>query len=189
MVIWWSYSDRFTGFCFVLVCLYCCTSASNHEVWLSGWRSVRVSLTFCLHWPCGMLCHLFSLPPRSVMSEFACRLHCKSSVAALAPVPLYIMDFALYELHLQIIWLEFCWHWLPHSLGVMYLHLWENTFPFFFPKGFLGFSYQADTPQISASPSQAEARFALSNNNYCVLSWKADWVSSIFFPWSGPHSR
>ena len=32
------------------------------------------------------------------------------------------------------IWLEFCWHWLPHSLGVMYLHLWENTFPFF-PQG------------------------------------------------------
>ena len=134
MVIWWSYSDPFSGFCFVLVCLHCCTSASNHEVWLSGWRSVRVSLTFCLHWSCGMLCHLFSLPPRSVMSEFTCRLHCKSSVAALAPVPLYIMDFALSELHLQMIWLEFCWHWLPLSLGVMYLHLWENTFPFF-PQG------------------------------------------------------
>ena len=47
----------------------------------------------------------------------------------------------------------------------------------FFPNGFLGFSYQAETPQISASPSQAYARFALSNINYCVLSWKAVWVS------------
>ena len=134
MILVWSLLSVTLCFCFVLVCLHWCTSASNREVWLSGWRSVRVSLTFCLHWSCGMLCHLFSLPPRSVMSEFTCRLHCKSSVAALAPVPLYIMDFALYELHLQMIWLEFCWHWLPLSLGVMYLHLWENTFPFF-PQG------------------------------------------------------
>ena len=43
-----------------------------------------------------MLCHLFPLPPRSVMSELTCCLHCKSSVAALALGPLYIMDFVLY---------------------------------------------------------------------------------------------
>ena len=56
-------------FCFVIAYLHCCISASHPEVRLSRWPSVRVSLTFCLHWPCGMLCHFFSLPPSSGMSE------------------------------------------------------------------------------------------------------------------------
>ena len=45
--------------------------------------------------------------------------------------------------------------WLPLSPGVVYLHFWESTFPIFSPLGFLGFSYQADAPQISTSPLQA----------------------------------
>ena len=108
--------------------LYLCIQPRGLTLWVTSCPCLTYLLPPLAMWD------LFSLPPRSVMSEFACRLHCKSSVAALAPVPLCIMDFALYELHLQIIRLEFCWHWLPHSLGVMYLHLWENTFPFF-PQG------------------------------------------------------
>ena len=80
---------------FVLV-LHACTSVSPHPTPRFEWPSVRVSLTFFLHWLCGMLCPLFSLPPRRVMSEFACCLHCKRSVAAWAPGPLHIMVFALY---------------------------------------------------------------------------------------------
>ena len=88
------------------------------------------------------------------MSEFACRLHCKSSVAALAPVPSCIMDFALYELHLQISDLNFAGTGCPILLGLCTC-ICGRIRSLFFPKGFLGFSYQADTPQISASPSQA----------------------------------
>ena len=129
--------SQFNSVLFVLS-LYACTAVPLHPTARFDSLGDVVSAS---HLPSASTGHVgccvisvFSLPPRSVMSEFACRLHCKSSVAALAPVPLYITDFALYELHLQIIWLEFCWHWLPHSLGVMYLHLWENTFPFF-PQG------------------------------------------------------
>ena len=52
-------------FCFVIAYLHCCISASHPEVRLSRWPSVRVSLTFCLHWPCGMLCQ-FSLCHQAV---------------------------------------------------------------------------------------------------------------------------
>ena len=70
------------------------------------------------------------------MSEFACRLHCKSSVAALAPVPLYIMDFALYELNLQINRLEFLLALVaPFSRGYVPAFVGEYV-PFFSPRGF-----------------------------------------------------
>ena len=53
------------GCCFVIAYLHCSMSASHPEVGLSRWPSVRVSLTFCLHWPCGMLCQ-FSLRHQAV---------------------------------------------------------------------------------------------------------------------------
>ena len=135
--------------------LYACTAAPLHPTARFDSLCDVVSVSHLPsassgHVGCRVTCSLCHQEVWCQSSPAVCIA--RVSVAALAPVPLYIMDFALYELHLQIIWLEFCWHWLPHSLGVMYLHLWENTFPFFFPKGFLGFSYQADTPQISASP-------------------------------------
>ena len=69
-------------FCFVIAYLHCC-------IFRIPPRGSTLQVTWC---PC--LTHLlpplamwdvastFSLPPSSGMTEFACRLHCKSSVAA-----------------------------------------------------------------------------------------------------------
>ena len=57
----------------------------------------------------------------------------------------------------------------PFSRGYVPAFVGEYV-PFFFPKGFLGFSYQADTLQISASPSQASARFAFLGLVVLILS-------------------
>ena len=155
MILVWSLLSLTLCFCFGLVCLHWCTSASNREVWLSGWPSVRVSLTFCVLWPCGMLCHLFFLPPRSVMSEFACAFALQEFCCCLGTC-------SLIHHGLCTLWTAFTndltWILLalvaPFSRGYVPAFVGEYV-PFFFPKGFLGFSYQADTPQISASPSQA----------------------------------
>ena len=53
----------------------------------------------------------------------------------------------------------------------MYLHFWESTFSIFSPLGFLGFSYQADAPQISTNPLQAHTTSDLlvSHISDCLL--------------------
>ena len=129
-----------------------------------------------------MLCHLSSLPPRSVMSEFACSLHCKSSVAALAPGP---------PLHhgLCTLWTAFTNYltWIllalvaPFSRGYVPAFVGEYV-PFFFPTGFLGFSYrQIHLKSVPAHHRPEQGLRLVIIINYCVPSWQADWVFRIFF--------
>ena len=136
MILVWSLLSLTLCFCFGLVCLHWCTSASIREVWLSGWPSVRVSLTFCVLWPCGMLCHLFFLPPRSVMSEFACAFALQEFCCCLGTCSLIHHGLRTLSTTFTnyLTWILLGLVAPAHSLGVMYLYLWENTFPFF-PQG------------------------------------------------------
>ena len=191
IILYWSLlsltQSVFFLFCFVIAYLHCCISASHPEVRLSRWPGVRVSPTFCLHWPCGKLCHFFFATKQwdvwihqpSALQEFCCCLQ-------LAPGPLYIMDCALYELCLKpTIELVFCWHWLPRSLGVVYLHYWENAFPLF-PKGFFRVFVSGEYTSNQCQPIRRTQSYALINNVSILESWLGFWD---FFPWSGPHSR
>ena len=88
------------------------------------------------------------------------------------------MDCALYELCLKpTIELVFCWHCLPRSLGVVYLHYWENTFPLF-PKGFFRVFVSGEYTSNQCQPIRRTQSLRLL---IMFPSWKADWVSGIFF--------
>ena len=60
---------------------------------------------------------------------------------------------------------------------------------FFSPRGFQGFRIRQIHLKSVPAHHRPKQGLRLSNNDYCVLSWKADQVSRIFFPRSGPHSR
>ena len=71
IILNWSLLSFNLCFCFVTAYLHCCISASHPEC---------PRLTYLLP-PLAMwdVVSIFSLPPSSGISEFACGLHCKSS--------------------------------------------------------------------------------------------------------------
>ena len=89
------------------------------------------------------------------MSKFHQCLLLQGTVSTPAPPPSYVMDFAFVLTVVTTATFISSWYLIaPFSRGCVSAFLGEYV-PYFFPTGFLGFSYQADAPQISTSPLQA----------------------------------
>ena len=158
--------------CFKIAYLHCCISASHPDVWLSRWLGACVSLTLCLHWPCGMLCQ-FSPCHQAV--------GCLNSPAiCIARVPLLPSGgtWSLVHHGFCTLWTVFETYYLPcfllalvapFSRGCLSALLGEYV-PFF-PQGvFSGFRIRRI--HLKSVPAhQTHARFALINNVSIVGSW------------------
>ena len=80
----------------------------------------------------------------------------KGTISTPGPPPSYIMDFAFVITVVTTTTFILSWYLIaPFSRGCVSAFLGEYVPYFFSPLGFLGFSYQADAPQISTSPLQA----------------------------------
>ena len=182
IILYWSLHSLTLCFlfCFVIAYLHCRISASHPKVRLSRGPGVRVSLTFCLHWPCGMLCQ-FSLCHQAV----GCLNSPAVCIARVLLLP-SVGTWSLVHHGFCTLWTVFktycvtcfCWHWLPRSLGVVHLHYWENTFPLF-PKGFFFRVF------VSGGYTSNQCQPIRHTQGLRLLimcpSWKADWVSGLFF--------
>ena len=97
------------------------------------------------------------------MSKFHHHWLLKGNISTPGPPPSYIMDFAFVITVVTTTTFILSWYLIaPFSRGCVSAFLGEYVPYFFFsPLGFLGFSYQADAPQISTSPLQAHTTLDL----------------------------
>ena len=165
--------------CFKIAYLHCCISASHPEVWLSRWPGACVSLTLCLHWPCGMLCQ-FSLCHQSV----GC-LNLPAICIARVPLLPSVGTWSLVHHGFCTLWTVFETYYLPCFLLALVAPFSRGCV-----SALLG-EYVPSFPQgvffrvfVSGGYTSNQCQPIRRTHGLRLLimcpSWKADWFSGLF---------